>query len=65
MILDPARAHNGLEFLLLTDIVVFSTFSEANKKLHDTNDDLRAALEVKCFCYYKLSDIKNGRKDTY
>ena len=52
MILEPARAHNGLEFLLLTaDIVVFSTFSEANKKLHDTNDDLRAALEVNCFCY--------------
>ena len=28
-------------------------FSEANKKLHDTNDDLRAALEV------SINDINN------
>ena len=31
-------------------------FSEANKKLHDTNDDLRAALEV------SINDINNEWK---
>ena len=47
LFLESARANNGVKLLLLTAIDVFLTFSEANKKLHDTNDDLRSALEVK------------------
>lgn len=36
-------------WLISLTAINFLTFSEANKKLHDTNDDLRAALEVKYF----------------
>lgn len=40
---------------------MFLTFSEANKKLHDTNDDLRAALEVKVFLE-QIIQYKGRRK---